>query len=450
MDEAGKILLCHGCRKALDDSGDNVGPSFVPAMKKNKFKALHVAALHGHDECVNALIKVGADVNMIEKESAMCATVAAVKSGNQRCVELLLEAGADVNRKCKMSWSYKTNALMEAISQGNEKFVELLLQEGADVNDADGTQYRPLDLAAKDGYFKIVDILIKAGANVNEGDLRDSALIQAAKCSSYTRPPNNFIKCIELLLQAGADVNRSNYMYETPLVMTVKFGFDEGLHLLIQAGSDVNKITYGLSPLMRAAAVGFPKCVQLLLTAGADVNETNYNNQTAFSHLGSGRPAFSIKNIKSNEIREKVASKLDLIECGKILLRAGAKINNTDWRDHNNGLKHYIGINRKSPQKDICMFLYAAGETIEGTTVSVSDPNWHPKESAEPDKFHADVPEYLLFHDFRFYLKHLCRQAVRKHLLNLDPHEHLFSRVPKLGLPLPLTRYLLFNFSLED
>ena len=71
--------------------------------------------------------------------------------------------------------------------------------------------------------------------------------------------------------------------------MTLKFGFDEGLDLLIPAGSDVNKITYGLSPLMLAAAVGFPKCVQLLLTAEADVNETNYNNQTAFSHLGSGR-----------------------------------------------------------------------------------------------------------------------------------------------------------------
>lgn len=187
-------------------------------------------------------------MNMVGKASDMCAILAAVKSANQRCVELLLEAGADVNRKCKGSWSYKTNALLEAISQGNEKFVELLLQAGADVNYADGTQYRPLDLAAKDGYFKIVDLLIKAGANVNEGNLRDSALIEAVKCSSYTRPPNNFIKCIKLLLQAGADVNRSNYMYETPLVMSLKFGFDEGLDLLIQAGSDVNKITYGLSP----------------------------------------------------------------------------------------------------------------------------------------------------------------------------------------------------------
>ena len=291
MDEAGKIPLCDGGREALDlsDVDDNGRQAFISAMEKNRSKTLLVAALHGLDEWVDASIKAGADVNMVGKASDMCAILAAVKSGNQRCVELLLEAGADVNRKCKGNWSYKTNALLEAISQGNEKFVELLLQAGADVNYADGTQYRPLDLAAKDEYFKIVDLLIKAGANVNEGNLRDSALIEAAKCSSYTRPPNNFIKCIKLLLQAGADVNRSNYMYETPLVMTLKFGFDEGLDLLIQAGSDVNKIPYGLSPLMRAAAVGFPKCVQLLLTAEADVNETNYNNQTAFSHLGSGR-----------------------------------------------------------------------------------------------------------------------------------------------------------------
>ena len=36
---------------------------------------------------------------------------------------------------------------------------------------------------------------------------------------------------------------------------------------------------------------------------------------------------------------------------------------------------------------------------------------------------------------FRLHLKHICREAIRKHLLNLDPHTHLFGRVPRLGLP---------------
>ena len=47
-------------------------------------------------------------------------------------------------------------------------------------------------------------------------------------------------------------------------------------------------------------------------------------------------------------------------------------------------------------------------------------------------------------------LRHICRETIRKHLLNLDPHTHLFDRMPRLGLPSLLTRYLLYYKSLDD
>ena len=47
-------------------------------------------------------------------------------------------------------------------------------------------------------------------------------------------------------------------------------------------------------------------------------------------------------------------------------------------------------------------------------------------------------------------LKHLCREAIRKHLLELDPHSHLFGRVPKLGLPTLLNEYLLYDVTFEN
>ena len=47
-------------------------------------------------------------------------------------------------------------------------------------------------------------------------------------------------------------------------------------------------------------------------------------------------------------------------------------------------------------------------------------------------------------------LKHLCREAIRNHLLSLDSHTHLFDRVPKLGLPKSLGAYALYNQSLDD
>ena len=47
-------------------------------------------------------------------------------------------------------------------------------------------------------------------------------------------------------------------------------------------------------------------------------------------------------------------------------------------------------------------------------------------------------------------LKHICREAIRKHLLELDPHSHLFGRIPRLGLPHPLKQYLLYEMSLDS
>ena len=48
----------------------------------------------------------------------------------------------------------------------------------------------------------------------------------------------------------------------------------------------------------------------------------------------------------------------------------------------------------------------------------------------------------------RFQLKHICREAIRTHLLRLNPRRHLFGRVPRLGLPASMTSYLLYNTSL--
>ena len=46
-------------------------------------------------------------------------------------------------------------------------------------------------------------------------------------------------------------------------------------------------------------------------------------------------------------------------------------------------------------------------------------------------------------------LKHLCREAIRKHLLGVDANVNLFQRIPKLGLPSLLVNYLLYHTSLD-
>ena len=60
------------------------------------------------------------------------------------------------------------------------------------------------------------------------------------------------------------------------------------------------------------------------------------------------------------------------------------------------------------------------------------------------------IPE-VLEHDLEnnLDLRHLCRETIRKHLLSLDPHTHLFDRVSRLGLPKSMYFYLVYDVSLE-
>ena len=40
--------------------------------------------------------------------------------------------------------------------------------------------------------------------------------------------------------------------------------------------------------------------------------------------------------------------------------------------------------------------------------------------------------------------------TIRIQLLHVDPHKHLFGRVPRLGLPSSLTKYVLYDQTLRE
>ena len=47
-------------------------------------------------------------------------------------------------------------------------------------------------------------------------------------------------------------------------------------------------------------------------------------------------------------------------------------------------------------------------------------------------------------------LKDICRQAIRKHMLNVNSTVNLFVRIPALELPSTLIEYLLYSVSLDS
>ena len=75
-----------------------------------------------------------------------------------------------------------------------------------------------------------------------------------------------------------------------------------------------------------------------------------------------------------------------------------------------------------------CMLLFAAGEMLNENIL---------------DK----MAFFFRFNEIGIQLKHLCREAIRKYLIKLEPNVHLFNRIPQLDLPNIITEYLLYCVS---
>ena len=308
----------------------------------------------------------------------------AANSGNYECLTRLIKAGADVNSRSK----FRKTACMLAAQSGHERCLEALLEAGADVNALGMYGKTTLMLAVETGQAKCVNMLLKAGADVNDcdtvGSIRGKTVLMHAA-------EKGDVNCLNMLLKAGADVNQKSKLELTALMFAIRFGQNT--------------------------------CVKSLIQAGADVNLTDNNGSTALILL---------------------CQDTESISTLQLLLKSGAHVNKINSYG-TNALKYHLAL-FPSPNKTMVMTLFAAGERIDGTTVTAG------RLIFRGHVIHQEipVPEYLLNNDLKFCLKHICREAIRKHLIDLKPHEHLFGRIPRLGLPILMTEYLLYNTSLDD
>ena len=247
------------------------------------------------------------------------------------------------------------------------------------------------------------------------------------------------------------------------------------LDMLIKAGADVNMkqecgtdsiydnwaiqlpeyCMIGRTALMLAANKGNVICTQLLLNARADVNIVHLAGENEFlKSLNYGAVNYAVFSKSKGVLGLLIDAGADVNSCYfnlpdvnlkmfHQLLCAGIKVNQPD-RYGENALDYcihrYGNTDRTKDEpklfKQKIKLLHAAGETLS-TRSSPLGPGL--LESITPQlKYETDV----------LNLMRICRKFARKNLLQMS-QVNLFYRVPRLGLPAALCKYLLYNISLD-
>ena len=322
------------------------------------------------------------------------ALMTAASQSHKECIEILVEAGADVN----LTNAVGKTALMFMLSRnGSSECLNYLLQARADVNIETEYGCTAIQCAAQNTNQENLQLLINAGANVNINSHNTMTPLEVACYHGITTNA-------EVLIKSGTDVNvTDNYTFKNALICAAMCGNHECVDLLIKSGADVNKPAEGLSAtwgvshpgdtaLMHTASMRDHRSVNLLIQAGADVNALNARGECALDQATD-------------------------VKCLRLLLQSGVKI-----------YARPTGL--RCLDSPAALLLCAAGQQLNRHDLS-------------------SVTEVL--HEVqKLCLKHLCREAIREHLLHLDPHTHLFGRMPKLWLPQLITEYLLYDVSLDD
>ena len=298
---------------------------------------------------------------------------------------------------------------------------------------------QPLLKATDDGHEVCALEAMKLEADVNERDSNQyTALINAAR--------NGLNICVEELIKAGADVNAYDHESYTALVFTALTGHLECMKILIDAGANLDDITSdNMTALMFASTQGYHRCVDALIEVGADVNIIDCYGHTALAVETSGTGC-----LEENHYR-----------CMESLVVAGADVNIPDYKEENSGYVALSDAVYDGDARRVRLYMKAGVRINENEDSELSALEKLIKEKEDVDKEVApllfaageklgdtieNIPGYL---KPTLYLKDMCRQAVRNHLVDLDPKKHLFHRIPPLMLPDSLTRYLLCNMSLE-
>ncbi|XP_036271199.1 ankyrin repeat and SAM domain-containing protein 1A isoform X2 [Pipistrellus kuhlii] len=236
------------------------GPN-VNCVDSTGYTPLHHAALNGHRDVVEVLLRNDALTNVADSKGCYPLHLAAWK-GDAQIVRLLIHQGPSHTRVNEQNAleikelkkhgpfdpyiNAKNNdnetALHCAAQYGHTEVVKVLLEELTDPTMRNNKFETPLDLAALYGRLEVVKMLLNAHPNLLSCNTKKHTPLHLAARNGHRA-------VVQVLLDAGMD---SNYQTEkgSALHEAALFGKTDVVHILLAAGIDVNiKDNRGLTAL---------------------------------------------------------------------------------------------------------------------------------------------------------------------------------------------------------
>lgn len=208
----GKKEMASGLMDTLKEDG-MLGAAGFTTQDTSGNGLLQIAALHGHSEISEELLKRGININAVDRNHGT-ALQAAIYMGQEKIYRHLLDWGKqkiNVNTK----GGYYGCALQVAAYKGNDELVqELVTKHQADVNISGGKYGSPLQAAVRTGLMDVVKpILSKSDVNFKGGKY-GSALQAVARGVYRTRTRLPEISRGQVLKQS-AQISSGEYVDRT-------------------------------------------------------------------------------------------------------------------------------------------------------------------------------------------------------------------------------------------
>ncbi|XP_067659947.1 ankyrin-3-like [Haliotis asinina] len=256
----------------------------TPAMK---------AALKGHEDVFNLIVKQGADLSLVDNEGDTILH-AACKGGNVKIVKYVLDHGSvGINLRGKDMFT----PIMIAAYKGHKDIFHELEKKNADLLFRDGDQNNILHLACKGGNIEIIKhILTTYSMDVNDIGFQGSTPIMLAASEGRK-------DMFDVLLQSGADLSHVDYSRYNILHMACRGGNMELVkHVLAQNIVEINsRSNDGSSPAMEAAYEGHTNVLKLLLSEGADMTFVSDENDNILHAALNSKRMDTVKYVLTND-----------------------------------------------------------------------------------------------------------------------------------------------------